>query len=126
MVVEIGSHERRSRKVREWLLLLLRFAVTRDPSDRTAVLSFADEMDSLGLTWRPSAPRFFFRTSQDVCDAIPAAGDGADNPALRRHAARIEDPRLRRTFLAAVGLASTPNLQSHNVRSDLWRGLPGR
>jgi hypothetical protein len=45
MVAELGSHDRRNRKVREWLLLLLRFAVT--PADQATVLAVAD--DSLGM-----------------------------------------------------------------------------
>ena len=42
--------------------------------------------------------------------AILAVGDGYDighghdNAVLRRHAARIDDPRLRRAFEAAIGI----------------------
>ena len=46
MVGETGSHDWRDRQVREWLLLLLRFAITREQSDRSAVLAMADELDS--------------------------------------------------------------------------------
>src|SRR5262249_48972583 len=41
-------------QVREWLLLLLRFAITSDPKDRSAALGLADEMDARGVQWRPS------------------------------------------------------------------------
>jgi hypothetical protein len=59
MAAAIGSHDWRDRKVREWLLLLLRFAVTRELSDQSAALTSADELDSLGVRWRPTGPIFF-------------------------------------------------------------------
>jgi hypothetical protein len=98
MVAEFGSNEWRYRKVQKWLLLLLRFAVTREPSDQSAALAMADELDSLGLRWRPAAPSFFLRTSHDVCAAILTVDNGHDSAVLRRHVARIDDPRLRRAF----------------------------
>ena len=49
MVSEFGSHDWRDRKIREWLLLLLRFAVTQEPTDQGAALAVADELDSLGV-----------------------------------------------------------------------------
>jgi hypothetical protein len=48
-----GSHDWRDRKLQDWLLLLLRFAVTQDPADQLAVLALADEIDAVGLKWRP-------------------------------------------------------------------------
>src|SRR5712671_6688521 len=48
----IGSAEWRTAHIREWLLLLLRFAITHDPGDQAAVLSVASEIDSLGLQRR--------------------------------------------------------------------------
>src|SRR5262249_39342818 len=53
-----------ARQVREWLLLLLRFAVTSDAKDQSAALALADEIDARGLQWRPSAPTFFRRTTK--------------------------------------------------------------
>src|SRR6266508_2011765 len=138
MVAEFGSHDWRERKVREWLLLLLRFAVTREPSDRSAALAMAEELDSLGVRWRPAGPSFFLRTSDEVCEAIRAVGDGHNNAVLRRHVGRIEDPRLRRAFQAAVGPQQTPAVvglqqssepQREGAKSktrknrDLWKGL---
>jgi hypothetical protein len=93
----------------------------------------AEHLDSLG-TRRPSdaLPRFFRRTSEEVCRAIVAAGDKSSNAVLRRHIARIDDPRLRRAFQAVIDLAPTsrpaaPAAKS-NARSkgDLWRGLRPR
>jgi hypothetical protein len=130
MLVEIGSQDWRDRKLREWLLLLLRFAITLETSDQSAAFSLADELDSLGLRWRPAAPRFFLRTTREVCEAIVEGWH--DSVVLRKHLARIDDPRLRRAFRAALGLdrISEPqrqdarkNTRNGNLR-DLWRGLP--
>ncbi len=87
MVAEFCSHGWRDRKVQEWLLLLLRFAITRDPSDQSAALGIADELDSLGLRWRPGSPSFFLRTSHQVCEAILAVGGGHRDAVLHRTAA---------------------------------------
>lgn len=129
MVAERGMYDWRDRKVREWQLLLLRFAVTRERPDQSAAIAVADELDSLGLRWRPAAPSFFLRTSIEVCEAILAAGDGHDNAVLLRHIARINDLRLRCAFRAAVGLrqASEPQPQSTEGRrltdQGLWKGF---
>src|SRR5215831_4768744 len=80
-----------ARQVREWLLLLLRFAVTSDPKDQSAALALADEIDALGLQWRPSAPTFFRRTASEVCEAITALDDPKRMAVLKRHLARIEN-----------------------------------
>jgi hypothetical protein len=124
------SNDWRERRVREWLLLLLRFAVTRDQTDRFAALAMAEELDSLGARWRPAAPRFFERTSIDVCEAIVASDEGHSR-VLRRHLARIDDPRLRQAFAAAVGgrrLTARPRGRAPALRrnQDLWKGLPIR
>jgi hypothetical protein len=130
MGAETGSPDWRERKVREWLLLLLRFAVTREPADQSAALAMADELDSLGLRWRPAGPRFFLATSCEVCSAILADGEGS-SPVLREHIARIEDPRLKRAFRAAVTAEATAETRRHVslVRpgnGDLWKGLRRR
>ena len=130
MVAEFGSHDWRDRKVREWLLLLLRFAITREPSHQWAALAMADELDSVGMRWRPAAPHFFLRTSGEVCEAIHAGGDGHHQAVLRTHAARIDDPRLKQAFCAAVGLPPTSERPRRGAKGkgrkpDLWRGLPG-
>ena len=120
MVAALGSHDWRDWKVREWLLLLLlllRFAITRDPSDQSAVLVMSDELDSLGAgRWGPAAPSFFVRTSKEVCKAILEVGDGRDSAVLRRHVARIDDLRLRRAFEAAVGLQHTSEQQQEGAK----------
>jgi len=124
--VETGAHDWRDRRIREWLLLLLRYAVTREHADRLAVLALADELDSVGLWWRPAAPSFFRRTSEDVCAAIETAGSAHSAAVLHRHITRIEDARLRRAFAAAVGLKLLPRRhagKSKGKPADLWKGL---
>jgi hypothetical protein len=129
MVAEFGLDDWRYRKVQKWLLLLLRFAVTREPSDQSAALAMADELDSLGVRWRPAAPSFFLRTSHDVCAAILTVDNGHDSAVLRRHVARIDEPRLRRAFEAAVGFQQKTISQQEGAKSrrptglDLWKGL---
>jgi hypothetical protein len=120
-----GSHDWRDRKLQDWLLVLLRFAVTQDPSDQLAVLALADEIDAVGLGWRPGGPTFFTRTSHEVCEAIVAGSNRHSDATLQKHAARIDDPRLRRAFRAAVGLQPTSELRQQSMRdTDLFRGLP--
>jgi len=124
--VETAAPDWRDRRIQEWLLLLLRFAVTREPADRSAVLALADELDSVGICWRPAAPSFFRRTSQEVCTAIDAAGSAQSEAILRRHVGRIEDARLRRAFAVVVGLKLVPRQVARKPKSkrgDLWRGL---
>ena len=89
-----------ARQVREWLLLLLRFAVTSDAKDQSAALALADEIDARGLQWRPSAPTFFRRTTKEVVQSYP-------------HARRSETsgdsqtaPRPDRQSCAETGLSS--------------------
>jgi hypothetical protein len=108
MVVEFGSHDWRDRKVREWLLLLLRFAVTREATDQAAALALADQLDSLGMGCKRAKPGFFFKTSIEVSNAILALRDRENDNVLRTHLARIDDPRLKRAFRAAVGLHDAP------------------
>lgn len=127
--METGAPDWRDRKIREWLLLLLRFAVTRQAADRFAALTLADELDAIGVWWRPSAPSFFRRTSRDICAAIETAGLSQSAAVLHRHITRIDDLRLRRAFAAAVGLSLFPPrraTRSKIKRSDLWKGLSAK
>ena len=112
-----------ARQVREWLLLLLRFAVTTDPKDLSATLALADEIDARGLQWRPSAPTFFRRTTTEVCNAITTVDDPNSAPILKRHLARIDNPVLKRAFRAAVNIDER-NASSQRNSRDLWIGLP--
>jgi hypothetical protein len=120
------DHRWEAKKVREWLLLLLRFAITQEPADRSVALAMANELDSFGMRWRPTAPRFFEKTTGEVCHAIQVENDRI----LCRHLSRIDDPRLRRAFEAAVGLPrpreSQPKSKKNRKRkADLWRSAKG-
>ncbi len=132
MVVEFGSHDWRDRKVREWLLLLLRFAVTREATDQVAALALADQLDSLGIGWKRAKPGFFFKTSIEVSNAILALRDRENDNVLRTHLARIDDPRLKMAFQAAAGLHDASETQAGNAEDkrrkqpDLWKGLSAR
>jgi hypothetical protein len=120
----VGSQDQHAGRIREWLLLLLRFAITHDPNDELAASAVADEMDALGLRWRPSAPGFFRRTSADVCRAIIARDDPRRAAILNSHIARIDDVRLRRAFQAAVEREqSSPLGPCESKRPNLWAGL---
>jgi len=59
-----------SRRIREWLLGILRFAVTLEPSDRAVVTGLAVEMDRLGSDESQSRFSYFTRTSTKLCDCI--------------------------------------------------------
>ena len=113
------AHVWRANKVREWLLAILRFAVTLDQADRAAVLATATEMD------RSIDFSFFLRTSTELCDAIVHKDDPKRAAALHRHLKRIDDQRLRRTFEAAVELhaAPVPAKAPPRPRRGLWDGL---
>ena len=132
MVVEFGSRDWRYRKVREWLLLLLRFAVTREATDQAAALALADQLDSLGLGRKPAKPGFFVKTNIEVSNAILALRDGENDTVLRTHLARIDDPRLKRAFRAAVGLHDASETRAGNGEDkrqkhpELWKGLSAR
>jgi hypothetical protein len=111
-----------SRAIEEWLLSILRFAITLDELDRAAVLAMATHMDrrTFGFT-------FFARTSIKACDAI-AAKDGAEAIAtLRVFVRQIEHLLLRRAFEAVLDIRSPGADQraiSTRTRERLWQGLP--
>jgi len=119
------TQDSRARQVREWLLLLLRFAITLDSADRLAALALADEIDALVLQWRPSAPTFFHRTTTEVCEAISALDDPRRITVLKRHIAQIDNLALRRAFQAAVNIEE-PTAPAKGKRPDLWSGLRRR
>jgi hypothetical protein len=119
-----GSQDWRAGRIREWLLLVLRFAITCDAKDQAAAFAMADEIDALGHQSRPSAPTFFRRASGEVCEAINALEDPRRITILKKHIARIDDPRLRRAFQAAVDLerGSRPAATEHK-HQHFWAGM---
>jgi hypothetical protein len=101
---QFGSQDWRASRIREWLLLLLRFASPAIRWIKRLQFAMADEIDALGHQWRPSAPSFFRRTSDEVCKMVIALDDPRRATVLKKHIARIDDSRLRRAFHAAVAL----------------------
>jgi len=126
MLVDTTSRNWREEKIREWLLLLLRFAITREAEDRSAAQIFAEELDAVGASRRLTAPGFFQRTSREICDAIQAVDNPQRARILRTHIARISEPRLRQAFSAALGLVKPEVKPSVRHKTfDLWKGLAG-
>jgi hypothetical protein len=130
-IATTDEHERdasRNQELTDWLFLLLRFAITRDEGDRTAVCAMAQQMGSLGIRFGFADHGFFQRTSADVCRAIVEPGHPRSFTLLRTHAQRIEHPRLRDCFRSAVDLAEIPRVPNIRARrlsvpANLWDGL---
>ena len=67
----VTRNEWRTKKVGDWLLAILRFAVTLCDDDRSAVLVAAEEIDRLGKSSEDKSEFKFFRsTSIEICSAI--------------------------------------------------------
>jgi hypothetical protein len=124
---EAPRRENPTVKVDDWLLAILRFAITLERDDRAAVMTKAKELD-----WpqggRPrKAFAFFTRTSLELCDAIADKTNPNRGVVIRRQLARIENPRLRCSFEAASELESgifAAPLPRKRWQGDLWKGLP--
>ena len=103
-----------SRRIREWLLGILRFAVTLERPDQAAVICLAVEMDRLGATTTQSRFSYFTRTSIKLCYCILATHDLDKLAELYLHVEKIDDLRLRRAFEGALFAKR---------REYLWKGL---
>jgi hypothetical protein len=115
------------RKIREWLLALLRFSLTLESGDRAAVTAIADEMDRLGFVAKKPGFSFFLRTSIDVCDAVADLEQAGRKQILREHLARIDDLRLRRAFLAVFDIeAQHVEPTKQDRRATLMRSVQGK
>jgi hypothetical protein len=114
----------RLKRIDDWLLALLKFAITRDTTDRTAAIELARQMDA-GETGATASITYFVRTTVEVCQAIAWGNNRRRVPVLRRHFARIENPRLRKAFGAAIGLEESDASRSSQAssREYLWKGL---
>ena len=121
--------ETHDKLLRAWQLAILRYAVTLDNADRENVLALAREIDRSGDESRREATLHFFRrTSAEVCSAILRQRDDAD-AVMRRFHAEIDNPRLKRAFAAAVGLAPAEIVAAKRrpkQDDDLFKGLPSR
>jgi hypothetical protein len=119
----------RTKMVRDWLLALLRYAVTLHDADRSVVLVIAEEIDKLGShAEEPPAFKFFRRTSIELCSAILDAQNSNKSAVLHLHLKRIDDCRLRRAFEAAIDEDTSPatsdaDKMKKRGAQDLWKGL---
>src|ERR1700757_3525502 len=73
------------RKIRTWLLAILRFAVTLEQSDRTAVTLLAADMDCAGSGNGQATFTYFARASARFCDCILARASPEKAAELRLH-----------------------------------------
>ena len=120
--------ETHGKLLRAWQLAVLRFAVTLDKSDRLNVLALAAEVDRLGGERIEASLHFFRRTSVEICSAILGQQDDADAVMVRFYTETV-DPRLKRAFAAAVGIAlanAAPLKRRPKPDNDLFLGLPPR
>ena len=109
-----------SEQLENWLLALLRYAITRYETDRVAVESLARSMDSLGSRFDQPAFDFFTRNSKRLCAAI-ATGDAAGQAEIEQLLTRIESPKLRRAFEAVLDVRR--EAAKAQGRGWLWKGL---
>lgn len=120
----MSSQEWPAQKVREWLLAILRFAVTLDQADLAAVQAIAIEMDRLGSHPDATTFAFFTRSSVEFCHAIAKMDDPNSIAVLRRQLARIDDRRLRQALEAALDCGQrTARRTSKRDGGGLWKGL---
>lgn len=128
MTAAAGESERQGRKVGDWLLAILRFAVTREERDRAGVMAAARAMDQAAARCEDVAFSFFVRASEEVCAAIGAEQAPDRRRRLAGFLRRIEDRRLRRALEAVLEFKSEPPAaqRTRRSRADLWRGLRQR
>lgn len=121
----LGHDEGAARKVRAWLLTVLRFAVTREAADRLCVIEAARAIDRNNADSHDPSFSFFVRTSVSLCDAIAGPDHAARDAALRRYFDFIDDRRLRAVLEAATGLRVETPAGAPAVRKprNLWKGL---
>jgi hypothetical protein len=110
-------------KIQDWLLAIVRFAITLEPADRQTVLAIAQEMDGLGFLRGRSSFSYFVRTSGDLCRAIADRDDPGRTVIMRRHLAAIGDHRLRQTTVAAIDLEGAQQARLSEAR---FAGRNGR
>jgi hypothetical protein len=113
-----------SHRIREWLLEILRFAVTLEHRDRATVMGLAAEMDRLGPGTTQSGFSYFTRTSVEFCDGIVGNGSAENAAGLRLYIGKINDRRLRRALEAVLFEKSNEPVRFRKLdRAYLWKGL---
>jgi hypothetical protein len=112
------------RRIREWLLGILRFAVTLEQRDRAAVMCLAAEMDRLGASTTQSGFSYFTRTSTKLSDCIAAKDDFDKLAELCLYVEKIDDRRLRRALEGALFAKRKKSVRPRQPdREYLWKGL---
>ena len=91
-------------KIDDWLLIILRFAITHELGDRVAISVLAADLDRLGAHAARSDFAFFARTSAEICDLIVDTDRTGRVAALRRHLDMIDNDRLRRALESALDI----------------------
>jgi hypothetical protein len=116
-------------RIENWLLAILRFAITQDETDRIAMMAAAANMDRPGKHSTQSDFSFFVRTSKEISDLIAGNNSSAKIAALRQCVRETGNERLWRALEAVLEIArpaTEPPKRRHQYADDLWRGLPIR
>src|SRR6266536_1306416 len=127
---QFGSQDWRASRIREWLLLLLRFAITCDPKDQAAVFAMADEIDALAC-----------RAAASAAFAHPGGGESAyeeqqpdQSGEYRQHTDAAYHARLARAqpqpVVTVVGVARAHRDDARQMNAaaalDPYDVAPGR
>jgi hypothetical protein len=125
-----SARDARDDMVRDWLFLVLRYAVSREAQDRRTVLDLAAKMDTLGKERDREAFRFFRDHSERLCAAIAAPDTLGRRRILLARARMIGQRPLQRAFLLTCRLELREKVFSGfgtaSDRSGLWKGLQRR
>jgi hypothetical protein len=115
-----------TRRIREWLLGILRFAVTREECDRTALMFLAVEMDRLGASRTKSGFSYFNRTCTKLCDCVAARHDAGKLTELSLHIKKIEDAPLCQALRGALFAKRNKPMRPRQLdREYVWKGPSG-
>jgi hypothetical protein len=124
-----GPDEGHAWAIRAWHLAILRFTVTLEDADEQVVLTIATGIDRLsGNCDEKPQFSFFRRTSAELCASIRRQAQPTE-AVLRDYLARIDDIRLKRALIAAIGIEKrgTTMPEGHpKPENKLWRRLPSR
>ena len=125
-----SARDARDDMVRDWLFLVLRYAVSREAQDRRTILDLAAKMDTLGKERDREAFRFFRDHSERLCAAIAAPDTLGRRRILLARARMIGQRPLQRAFLLTCRLELREKVFSGfgtaSDRSGLWKGLQRR
>jgi hypothetical protein len=126
MVDATKECEWQSRKIKNWLLALLRFAVTHDETDRICVIEMARDLDCQNSGTPGASFSYFDRITAEICNVIVADQNARRQAILLRLFNHIDDCRLRRALEAATECRPSGSTQKKAVkhrREHLWKGL---